>query len=449
MRVSCYIALAACALAASALKISAAQASFRVISNLNGYDQPSDITEWSPGVLSGISGSSTKVAYSLTVQGTMTVLTSFPSGYNIKSILVGGANHRLYSTVELSSNPANVFSVTSSPNSKETYTAQNFVPSLAQALPDGAILGFAATSGEVVSLVTCDLQGKITPIYQFPASTRLGSNPLYASDGNYYGSSNFQNGTIYVWRVTPTGSFSQVYNMPNGTTYGMPLVQSTDGSLYGTIDLGGANGTGVFYKLTLTGQYTTLYTFPKDKNNSYPTWLIEGSDGNFYGATLGNLNAGGHSRIFRMTRSGQYSVVYEMNAPNGDSGICQCDMIQGSDGIIYGTAQAGGPTGSGEVFALDAGLPKPRPRALRFRPESGAAGTKVLIWGANLLAASVQFNGAAAVEASNSGSNYVWATVPSGATSGPITVTTPGGTAVTHSPFTVSPAARTRSNKKK
>jgi hypothetical protein len=49
----------------------------------------------------------------------------------------------------------------------------------------------------------------------------------------------------------------------------------------------------------------------------------------------------------------------------------------------------------------------------------------------------VNFNGVPATAVSDSGANYVWATVPSGAASGPITVTTPGGTITTRASFTV------------
>ena len=99
----------------------------------------------------------------------------------------------------------------------------------------------------------------------------------------------------------------------------------------------------------------------------------------------------------------------------------------GSDWIIYGTAQGAGSTGTGAgstgtgagaIFALDAGLPKPRPWAKKFGPQSGPVGTQVRIWGQNLLSASVQFNGVPTVAVSSSGPNYVWATVQVGATTG-------------------------------
>jgi hypothetical protein len=135
-----------------------------------------------------------------------------------------------------------------------------------------------------------------------------------------------------------------------------------------------------------------------------------------------------------MSKSGSYAVIYDMSAADG---LPPCWLVQGSDANIYGIAHAGGTTGSGTLFALSVGLAMPAPRAPRFNPRSGPPGTKVLIWGSNLLSASVQFNGIPAASGSNSGSNYVWATVPSGASTGPITVTTPGGAYTSKTSFAV------------
>ena len=128
-------------------------------------------------------------------------------------------------------------------------------------------------------------------------------------------------------------------------------------------------------------------------------------------------------------------MLHSMNP--GTDGICNCYLVQGSDGVIYGTSTAGGVHGGGTMFALDAGLPKPKPQALQFSPLSGPVGTQVLIWGYNLLAPSVQFNGAAATAVTGSGPQYVLATVPAGADTGPVTVTTPGGSSTTQASFTV------------
>ena len=53
-----------------------------------------------------------------------------------------------------------------------------------------------------------------------------------------------------------------------------------DGNLYGSIATGGANGTGMIYKLTPSGQFTLLHSFEKGKYVTGPTTLIEASDGN-------------------------------------------------------------------------------------------------------------------------------------------------------------------------
>ncbi|MBL0211437.1 MAG: IPT/TIG domain-containing protein [Holophagaceae bacterium] len=84
----------------------------------------------------------------------------------------------------------------------------------------------------------------------------------------------------------------------------------------------------------------------------------------------------------------------------------------------------------------------PAPAISGFAPTSAAPGGTVAISGANLGGASVRFNGLAAAVASNTPVQIV-ATVPAGATSGAISVTTPGGTATSIATFTVLPSPPT------
>ena len=69
------------------------------------------------------------------------------------------------------------------------------------------------------------------------------------------------------------------------------------------------------------------------------------------------------------------------------------------------------------------------PAVTSFTPTTGPVGTSVTITGTGLgSATSVKFNGKAATITSNTGTQIV-TKVPAGATTGPITVTTAGGTA--------------------
>jgi len=81
------------------------------------------------------------------------------------------------------------------------------------------------------------------------------------------------------------------------------------------------------------------------------------------------------------------------------------------------------------------------PTVSAFQPSSGPVGTAVVVTGTNLTGASaLSFNGMTATFAVNSASQ-ITATVPSGATTGKVSVTTAGGIASSTTDFTVTAAA--------
>jgi uncharacterized repeat protein (TIGR03803 family) len=429
----------ALALTAASTAAAAGQATFRVVATLSNY-APSELTEGSPGVFytvgngPALQGGS---AISVSSEGSITTLTIWPGGYNnVSQGLVGAANGRFYSSVEYSSFPANIFSVASVPDSGKFYAGQSIDPMLTQSLPDGTLLGDGIGPDGLWYLLRCGLDGAVTTFATLPSGQRVES-VTYASDGNFYGVSLGEDivssSSNYAFRATSSGVLTTLYTFPLGAFErysSTPLLQATDGNLYGSTVTGGANGTGMIYKLTLAGQFTLLYSFDQGKYTAGPTTLIEGSDGNLYGNAQ---SPDGVGQLFRITKSGQYTVLYQTSGPNA---VYPCYLAQGSDGIIYGSAYLAASL-YGEIFALDAGLPKPGPWVQHFTPQSGTPGAQVRIWGYNLLSAAVQFNGVPATTVSSSGPNYVLATVPPAATTGPITITTPGGTVVTGTSFTV------------
>ena len=93
----------------------------------------------------------------------------------------------------------------------------------------------------------------------------------------------------------------------------------------------------------------------------------------------------------------------------------------------------GGTAVSAEPFTV-----VPPPTLTRFTPTAGPAGTGVTLTGTHFLGATdVRFNGVRAAEFEVVSGTTIEAVVPPGATSGPISVVTPGGTAVSAEPFTV------------
>jgi hypothetical protein len=99
-------------------------------------------------------------------------------------------------------------------------------------------------------------------------------------------------------------------------------------------------------------------------------------------------------------------------------------IVQHTNGILYGVTADGGIYSAGSVFSLNLGL-KPGIALVLYRSN---AGSTVQILGQGLTGTtSVDFNGVQATSFKVVRDTYMTAVVPSGATSGPVVVTTPTG----------------------
>lgn len=114
-----------------------------------------------------------------------------------------------------------------------------------------------------------------------------------------------------------------------------------------------------------------------------------------------------------------------------------------SSSEIKTTVPAGAKTGAVTVTTPSSGqlnsnlVFKVTPQIKSFTPTGGPVGTQVIIGGVSLRQATrVTIGGKVAAFAVNS-DRQVTATVPTGAKTGKITITTPGGTATTATNFTV------------
>ncbi|MGA2580898.1 MAG: choice-of-anchor tandem repeat GloVer-containing protein [Bryobacteraceae bacterium] len=286
--------------------------------------------------------------------------------------------------------------------------------------------------------VRIDENGKVAILHALSSNDGVPITLIRAADGNLYGigsQGDPPTPPYFIFQLTPSGEYSQPLTFP--ASYGgayVSLIAASDGNLYGTFSASGANGTGMIYRATPSGQLQILASFPSkssDEGMSVPNWLVEASDYALYGSTV-------HNAIFRYDLATHaLTLAYQMNPYNLQGSCAPCRLIQGMDGNLYGTAAIGGP-GGGAVFSLDFGLPPPKPSIAQLVPSSGTVGQQILLWGGHLLgAASVTFNGVPAAAFQVNSTQAVMAIVPAGATTGPVTITTANGSVTTKEDFTV------------
>jgi uncharacterized repeat protein (TIGR03803 family) len=394
--------------------------------------------------------------------------------------------------------------------------------------------GASATSGPCAP-IGCGTIFKVTPggalttLHNFCSQPNCAdgdvnySGVVRGADGNFYGVTpgNGANsntlciggftgvGCGTVFKITPEGVFSTIYsfcsqtNCADGADPFTGLLAGVDGSLYGIATTGGANGAGTIFKLTLSGKLTTLYSFPS--GGLFPcdyicAPLIQGGEGNIYGATtFGGSNGGplgpGAGTFFQITPTGTFTTLYNFCAQTScTDGAYPFAVVQGTDRNFYGVAEAGGtnlgcsgPGGTcGSVFKI---TPQGTPTTLydfvplstggqtptgivqatngvfygvtiaggannfgsvfamsvglgpfiETLPTSGKTGLQVKILGNNLISATgVTFNGVAAPFTVES-ATLISATVPTGATTGKVEVVTPTRTLKSNVKFVVRP----------
>jgi uncharacterized repeat protein (TIGR03803 family) len=270
-----------------------------------------------------------------------------------------------------------------------------------------------------------------------------------ASDGNFYGTTQFggtsDNGTVFKMNLAGTVTILHSFAQDaNGAEPLGALIQAGDGNLYGTCYTGGTNSSGTVFRISTSGNFQKIFDFSQAAGDTgYPkAGVIQASDGNLYGTTaLGGSDLEG--TIYQLTLGGAYTLEATFGS-NGTTGYYPDGaLVQGSDGNLYVTTPSGGGSNSngvpdqGTIDVFSASLPLPKPGILGFVPSSGPVGTKVTIGlGPYIGATVVKFNGTSAPFKID-GSEFITATVPAGATTGPISVTTPGGTTTSKQKFTV------------
>ncbi len=245
-------------------------------------------------------------------------------------------------------------------------------------------------------------------------------------------------GTIF--KITSLGKLTILHRFDSSDGAGPfdGLTLASDGNFYGTTLVGGSFDGGTVFKATPSGTVTNLYSFCCHDGENPDAGLVQGTDGHFYGTTSEDgADYGG--TVFSITPGGTLTTLHSFDGPDGNMPLS--GLLQATTGSFYGTTALGGDLtcnpvyGCGTVFGLDMGLGV----FVTFVRFAGKVGQTGPILGEGFTGTtSVSINGIQANFTVIS-DTYIRATVPEGATTGYVTVTTPSGVLTSNVPFRVLP----------
>jgi uncharacterized repeat protein (TIGR03803 family) len=318
--------------------------------------------------------------------------------------------------------------------------------------------------------------GKFAVLHSFNLTD--GQRPMgaiiQASDGNFYGTTEKggAGGFGAVYQMTPAGTLTDIHSF-NEDGFGLlpvaGLVQATDGKFYGVA--GNDIGHGVLFQITSTGTYSIVLNFT-NIGGAFPgasaqVALLQNTNGILYGDTDG----GGTGTLGCVSCGVLYSLNLGLNPfvtflPPQSAAIVGTSIgilgqgLTGTRGVSFnGTSAtfnvvsdtfltATVPSGvtSGFIKVNSGGKPSSNkmfrvtPQFLSFGPPSGAVGTTVTITGVSLTQTSkITFGGVRAISVTVDSDGQLTATVPAGAVTGRINVTTRGGICQSATSFVVTP----------
>jgi uncharacterized repeat protein (TIGR03803 family) len=396
--------------------------------------------------------------FKITTSGTLTTLHIFDNTDGSEpDALIEASDGNFYGTTRIGTTKGGgiVFKMTPSGTLTTLYTFcsvvktnvcqdGNLPDALVQAT-DGNLYGTTANGGVSNqgqgTLFKITTGGTRTTIHTFCSQSGCtdGGTPnglIIATNGDLYGTTSVggAHGFGIVFRITTSGAFIILHSF-DGSDGAEPdsLAQGTDGNFYGTTYYGGAHancasGCGTVFKMTPSGAVTTLHSFD-ETDGGYPEslpGLVQATDGNFYGTTtIGGAYLSNGGTLFKITPSGMLTTLHSFCSVI-KSGDCEdgqqpyAGLVQHTNGKLYGPVYEGGTSNAGTIFELSGLGP-----FLKLTTTSGKVGSTVGILGQGFDSSSiVKFNGVASAKITRTGTTYLVATVPTGATDGFVTVTT-------------------------
>jgi|GEM_PF-790024 len=265
-----------------------------------------------------------------------------------------------------------------------------------------------------------------------PTSGPVGTNVTISG-------TNLTGATSVLFNGTAASNFSVL----NATTIGAVVpAGATTGNV--TVVTPGGTSNGLLFTVTLPPAQLEV----SQNGTSYPSGGAAYSFGNQLIGTSSTpvdftlSNTGGITLIINsITTTGNYAINGGLPSSITAGGNAQVNVVftPTAAGTRTGTLVISTNVGTYTVNLTGNGT-TPTPTISSLNPSSGPVGTTVVITGTNLTgASSVKFNGTAATSFTVNSATQITATVPAGATTGPVSVTTSVGTGSSPGNFTVVP----------
>ena len=381
------------------------------------------------------------IAYKLTLGGKLTVLHNFctgacTDGSNPSNPLVQSTDGNFYGVITGRSGyyDGNAFKMTPGGKLTVLYAFCKLTNCTDGAFPygsltegaDGALYGTTSGGGAVAdggsgTFYKITKAGVPTTLHSFDYETKgnYGALPLagvvLGTDGNFYGTT-YQGGMgcVFgcgtVFKITPKGALTTRY-LFGGTDGAGPygLFQDTRGAFYGATYAGGTTNQGTVFSVAVgLGPFVELL----------PNYSKVGK-------TIGILGQGltGTTAVSFNGTAATFTVVSDTYL----TAAVPSNTIRGSVTVTT----PGGKLTSNTIFRV-------APVIISFSPPSGPVGQQVTISGNSFAGTTkVTFGGVKATVFSVDNDAQITATVPTGAVTGKIQVTTPDGTATSSTDFTV------------
>ncbi len=219
-----------------------------------------------------------------------------------------------------------------------------------------------------------------TTLYEFQGNLDGGApnaNPVYIN-GTFYGATygggastpGTGNGTVYAMVPSKTGyTHDVIYSFLGGSDGSRPTFMTVlNNTLYGITNFGGTSNTGVVYQLTSPGSgqpftESVIHTFNGTTEGGVPQYIVA-YNGSLYVSLSNNGEYSGGTIVQLTPPTGggttwTTTVLFNFGGPNSPAYNPE-GIAFGTDGSIYGAAEAGGGgtcrfvgnPGCGAIFQL-------------------------------------------------------------------------------------------------